>query len=118
MDCLLLGAEFKLFQTYINFAPLISVFVQGGGKFEHLQFYIKYHLASGQPGKVFAQPWASSWYTYTELVSLGLNSNLTFESEAAVPAFLPRSNVSCGDCTWCSVCRRRVVLERKYPHVF
>ena len=46
MDCLLLEVEFKLFQIYINHAPLIWVYVHVGGKFEHLQFYIKYELIS------------------------------------------------------------------------
>ena len=42
MYCFLLEVEFKLFQIYINHAPLILVYVGVGGKFEHLQFYIIY----------------------------------------------------------------------------
>lgn len=46
MDCLLLGDEFKLFQIYVNHAPLILMCVRVGGKFDHLQFYVKYELTS------------------------------------------------------------------------
>jgi hypothetical protein len=46
MDCLLLGVEFKLFQIDISHALLILVYVQVGGKYEHLQFYVKRELIS------------------------------------------------------------------------
>jgi hypothetical protein len=46
MDCLLLGVDFKLFQIGISHAPLILVYVQVGGKYEHLQFYTKCELIS------------------------------------------------------------------------
>jgi len=41
MDCLLLWDEFKLFEIYVNHAPLILMHVGVGGKFENLQFYVK-----------------------------------------------------------------------------
>jgi len=31
MDCLLLGDEFKLFEIYVNHAPLILMYVRVGG---------------------------------------------------------------------------------------
>jgi hypothetical protein len=46
MDCLLIWVLFKPFQISISRAPVILVYVQVGGRFEHSRFYVKYELAS------------------------------------------------------------------------
>lgn len=80
--CLRLSSN--CFKFTLIMLPLIFVYVHVGGKCEHLHFYIKYeHIIwrSGQPDKITAQPWANSWYTYTELVSLGRTPRLNPKQE-------------------------------------
>jgi hypothetical protein len=87
MDCILFGVKFKLFQTYINLALLIYPTYKWE---ENVNITVLYKIRtyiswrSGQLTKihVIAQPWANSWYTDTEHVSLDLKSKHMLQSEA------------------------------------